>query len=99
MLFVRVLALPADSALAVAANDGRMPWSTTDHLLADLWALQARAHGGKKAPKQHPGRPRPKAKPMTAAKAEKYRTAQRRRQQIRDRRQQPQLPPGGGNTA
>ncbi|MGF7125010.1 hypothetical protein [Rhodococcus sp. BE178] len=51
--------LPRESALAIDANGGRMPWSITDHLLADLWAL--RANSGKKRgakPTDHPSRPK-----------------------------------------
>lgn len=43
-LGVLIRHLPADSALVRALCDGRPPWSTTDTLLADLWALTARAN-------------------------------------------------------
>jgi hypothetical protein len=36
---VLIRQLPAESALVRALNDGAPPWSTTDHLLADLWAV------------------------------------------------------------
>lgn len=34
--------LPRDSALATAINQGQPVWSSTEHLLADLWALLVR---------------------------------------------------------
>lgn len=63
-IFVMVSHLPRDSALALDANGGTMPWSLTDHLLADLWALK-RNEGRKRSqrPKDHPGRPKPKRTP------------------------------------
>ena len=36
--------LPRDSALATAINEGRPVWSSTDHLLADLWAITVRVN-------------------------------------------------------
>lgn len=46
-----------DSALAIADNGGQMPWSLTDHLLADNWLIHARVNAPKnKRPKDHPRR-------------------------------------------
>ncbi|MGI5222169.1 hypothetical protein [Nocardia sp. CA-290969] len=81
--------LPHNSALAIDANGGRMPWTLSDHLLADIWGLEAKQLAGKKAPKDHPGRPRTKkAVSSDPRRAEKMRAARRRRAAIRARRQQ-----------
>ena len=83
-VWVRVLHLPRDSALAIDLNGGRMPWSMTDHLVADLWAQRANA-GKKQGAKltDHPSRPKAiKAKPQASdAQIEraKKRFAERRR--------------------
>ncbi|MGW5920839.1 hypothetical protein ACWFPY_17790 [Nocardia fluminea] len=89
MVYVRVLELPAESALAKDANGGKHPWSLTDHLLADLWALTARKSMGKKAPREldHPGRPKGSPKPMTPERAAAVQKAKRRRAAIQQRRQ------------
>lgn len=34
--------LPAEAALSRALNDGQPPWTRTEDLIADLWALWAR---------------------------------------------------------
>jgi hypothetical protein len=36
---VLIRQLPRDSALATSLNDGQPVWSSTEHLLADLWAV------------------------------------------------------------
>lgn len=59
-LGVLVRHLPADAALVRALNDGRPQWMTTDHLIADLWALWAK--------KDHPVRAEMEAKKRTTAK-------------------------------
>lgn len=88
MVYVRVLALPRDSALALDANGGTQPWSLTDHLIADLWTLTARRAMGKKAPREldHPRRPKPTAKPPTPERNARLQQARRRRAQIQRRR-------------
>lgn len=80
--------LPSDSALAIDANGGKQPWSMTDHLLADLWVLQAN-RGRKKGqrPREHPRRPVvKKSQQQTPEFREAMRAAQRRRRE-RNRRQ------------
>jgi hypothetical protein len=41
---VLIRQLPRESALVTALNDGQPMWSSTEHLLADLWALLVKAH-------------------------------------------------------
>ncbi|AZF93592.1 tail assembly chaperone [Gordonia phage Eyes] len=53
---VLIAFLPPTSALAIATNGGQAPWSLTEYLLTDLWALQARQLAGRKAPDSHPWR-------------------------------------------
>lgn len=51
--------LPRESALVAAMNDGQPVWDSTEHLLADLWALLVRINSDpKKAPSDldHPVR-------------------------------------------
>lgn len=55
-VWVRIKFLPRDSALALSETDGREPWRLEHYLLSDLWALQAKQLGGKKAPDHHPWR-------------------------------------------
>ncbi|RVW06223.1 hypothetical protein [Rhodococcus spongiicola] len=56
-VWVRIRHLPSDSALAIADNGGTVPWSITDHLLADTWLVIAQANSAKgKAPRDHPRR-------------------------------------------
>lgn len=88
MVYVRVLALPRDSALAIDATGGLIPWSLTDHLIADLWTLTARKAMGKKAPREldHPRRPKPTAKPITPERNARLHRARRRRAEIQRRR-------------
>lgn len=40
--------LPRESALVAAMNDGQPVWDSTDHLLADLWALLVRINSDPK---------------------------------------------------
>lgn len=54
-----------------ALNGGQPVWSSTDHLLADLWAVQVRAHSDpKKAPADldHPVRAETTARVRAAGK-------------------------------
>lgn len=61
--------LPARSGLVAALNDGKPGWTTTDHLLADVWTLLAQVHGDPdKAPKDHPARAQLTAKATAVAK-------------------------------
>lgn len=60
-LGVLVRQLSVTSSLVRALNDGRPQWSTTDHLLADLWGLWAK--------QDHPHRAEMEAKTRNAAKA------------------------------
>jgi hypothetical protein len=69
-LGVLVRQLPVQSALVRSLNDGRPPWSVTDHLIADLWALAAKAHFGDKVG-DHPMRAEMEAKARTNAKLAK----------------------------
>lgn len=63
LLWVYIRRLPMDSALAISDNGGRIPWSIEDHLLADLWALQANRGKKREAPwRDYPNRPKPGAK-------------------------------------
>jgi len=39
--------LPRESALVSALNDGQPVWSSTEHLLADIWTLLVRANSEK----------------------------------------------------
>lgn len=39
--------LPRESALVSALNEGQPVWSSTEHLLADLWTLLVRANSEK----------------------------------------------------
>lgn len=62
-LGVLVRQLSVKSSLVRALNDGRAPWVTADHLIADLWALWAK--------KDHPRRAEMEAKARTATKQAK----------------------------
>jgi hypothetical protein len=56
-----------------AINDGQPPWSRTDNLLADLWALLVKVHSDPdKTPEviDHPARAEQTAKQTARAKAE-----------------------------
>jgi hypothetical protein len=57
-VFVRQLSV--SSGLVRALNDGRPQWTTTDHLIADLWSLWAK--------QDHPTRAEMEAKARNAAK-------------------------------
>lgn len=59
-LSVLVRQLSVKSALVRALNDGRPQWTTTDHLIGDLWTLWAK--------KDHPVRAAMEAKTRNAAK-------------------------------
>lgn len=59
-LGVLVRQLPVEAALVRALNDGRPQWLTTDHLIADLWALWAK--------QDHPRRVEMEEKARTTAK-------------------------------
>lgn len=59
-LIVLVRQLSVESALVRALNDGRPPWTTTDHLIADLWSLWAK--------QDHPQRDEIEAKARMDAK-------------------------------
>lgn len=88
MIYVRVLHLPATSALAIDANGGKMPWSLTDHLLADLWYLDAKQLAGRKAPKDHPGRPKAKRHVDNSPERQaRLRAARRKRAALRAKRE------------
>jgi len=45
---------PPTSSIAKATNGGQEPWTLTDYLLSDLWALQVQRF--KNPPKMHPWR-------------------------------------------
>ncbi|OCH81004.1 hypothetical protein A9310_19785 [Gordonia sp. UCD-TK1] len=79
MVYVRVKALPATSALAINANGGKRPWTVSEYLLADLWELQAN-RGIKRGarPKRHPARPAQKAKARTPEQQRRHDQAMRR---------------------
>lgn len=70
LLGVYVRQLSAKSGLVRALNGGRPPWSVTDHLIADLWALEAKAHFGDKVG-DHPMRAEMEAMARTNAKLAK----------------------------
>jgi hypothetical protein len=59
-LGVLVRQLSVKSSLVRALNDGRPQWTTTDHLIADLWSLWAK--------RDHPTRAEMEAKAHTAVK-------------------------------
>ena len=85
-LWVRIRhGLPRDSALAIDASGGRMPWSIEDHLLADVWEIHAN-QGRKQRAKwvDHPGRKQAGKKPVVVddarlARAEARRAARQRK--------------------
>lgn len=79
MVWVRIRALPPDSALAIDANGGKRPWTVQDYLLADLWELQANK-GNKRGqrPKRHPARPAPKKAARTPEQQRRHDAAMRR---------------------
>lgn len=60
LLGVYVRQLSSKSSLVRALNDGQPQWDTTDHLVADLWALWAK--------KDHPVRAEAEAKKRTSVK-------------------------------
>ncbi|MBM4489500.1 hypothetical protein GS937_01565 [Rhodococcus hoagii] len=82
-LFVLIRYLPADSALAIDESDGRVPWTITDHLLADLWEQKANAGRGRGKPRiRHPWRLEQKKRQSarrSEAKRNKFERAKARR--------------------
>lgn len=63
--------LPRDSALATAINDGLPVWSSTEHLLADLWAVLVKVNSDPaKTPDNldHPTRQKMTAKAVAESK-------------------------------
>lgn len=65
--------LPHDSATVTAINDGQPVWSSTDHLLADVWALLLKANSDpKKTPDKldHPVRAAMTAKAVAVKKTQ-----------------------------
>ena len=63
--------LPHDSALVTAINDGQPVWASTEHLLADIWALLLKANSDpKKTPDKldHPVRAEMTAKAVASSK-------------------------------
>jgi hypothetical protein len=62
-LGVLVRQLPSEGALPRALNGGQRPWTRTDHLIADLWALWAK--------KDHPQRAEMVAKARAEAQLAK----------------------------
>lgn len=67
-LQILIRQLPAKSALVLALNGGRSPWSTTDHLIADLWILMLQIFVKNPRHKDHPVRVEMQAKARHAAK-------------------------------
>ena len=70
-LGVLVRELPSTSRLATELNGGRPVWTQTEHLLADIWVLLARAYADPKRPPprdfDHPVRAEMNAKAKSAA--------------------------------
>lgn len=61
--------LPFDAALVTALNDGVPAWTSTDHLLADLWELTVKVHtDGKRKEVTHPVRAELSARAKAKAK-------------------------------
>lgn len=79
MVWVRIRALPPDSALAIDTNGGKRPWTASEYLLADLWELEAnrRNKRGQK-PKRHPARPVQKKVSRTPEQQRRHDAAMRR---------------------
>lgn len=81
--------LPRESALAIDDNGGTMPWSVTEHLLADQWELDAN-RGRKKGAtwRKHPGRAEQQHKHLAKVTAEKRaafeKAKARRERELRD---------------
>ncbi|WP_054812108.1 hypothetical protein [Nocardia arizonensis] len=47
-IWVRIVDLPGDSAIAVHENGGKPQWGTLEYLLADIWqALTGQPHGAR----------------------------------------------------
>lgn len=70
-LAVLIRYLPRESALVAEMNDGDPVWSSTDHLLADLWAVLVKVNSDpKRTPKDldHPTRAAIAAKAKAADK-------------------------------
>lgn len=67
LLGVYVRQLSVKSALVREMNGGVPPWTRLEHLIADLWALQAKAHFGNGVG-DHPVRAEMEAKARSGAK-------------------------------
>ena len=87
-LWVRINHLPPDCALAKALNHGNRPWTTTEHLLADLWVLtlQANSEDPSDAPNDHPAREELRAPERKAHTRKLHNKFQRRTQELAARR-------------
>lgn len=86
MVYVRILALPPTSALAIAANGGKRPWTIQEYLLADLW--EQKANQGLKrgaTPRRHPARPTPR-KQRSPEQQRRHEAAMRRHRALYRRR-------------
>lgn len=70
-IWVRIVDLPGDSAIAVHENGGTPRWGVSEHLLADIW--------GALTGQPHAGRPKSKAtQAITAARRRAKRHVQAR---------------------
>ncbi|QLF84825.1 tail assembly chaperone [Gordonia phage BBQValindra] len=87
---VLIAFLPPTSALAIATNGGQAPWSLTEYLLTDLWALQARQLAGRKAPDAHPWRAEITRR-ATASRTSSRRAALLRAEARRQNRNRPKV--------
>ena len=78
--------LPIDSALVLDDNNGRVPWTNGDHLLADLWEQKANVGRGRKPKIRHPRRlemqKRQTARKSDAKRAKFERAKARREKQL-----------------
>jgi hypothetical protein len=83
MVFVRMKALPPDSALAIDFNGGKRPWTISEYLLADIWELHANK-GNKRGvkPKRHPARPAAKKHIRTPEQQRRHDAAIRRHRRL-----------------
>jgi hypothetical protein len=79
MVYVRIKALPPDSAMAIHSNGGKRPWTIAEYLLADLWEAQVnRGLKRGRTPRRHPARPQPRKRARTAEQQRKHDEAMRR---------------------
>lgn len=84
MVWVRIQALPPDSALAIDQNGGKRPWTATEYLLADLWEVQVNKgrKRGQQA-KRHPARPVvKKSRTRTPEQQRRHQAAMRRHRRL-----------------